>query len=110
MFSQVLICIDYRRFSGSGRASGCCWQSFMPFEVALYLHDYAGNLYVRRIQAMPACGHSCVVHDARHDVNGHLRVGTWIKRWTHRGGHGEIWQQDYAPLFDMRFLSRTEGR
>lgn len=57
----------------SGRSS---WLSFVPFEVSVYLRDYAGSLDAQRFQTRPARVDSRVVYDVWHGDNRDTRVGT----------------------------------
>lgn len=67
-------------YSGSSNAGSSSWPSFSPFEVSVYLRDYAGSLDAPRFQAMPTRGYSRNVHDVRHGVNCGTQVGAWINR------------------------------
>lgn len=67
----------------SDNVGSSSWPSFAPFEVSLYLSDYAESLDARRSQAMPTHGDSRTVYNARHVVNLDTRVAPWIKGRAH---------------------------
>lgn len=59
---------------GSGIPGSLSWPSSVPFEVSVYLRNYAWSSNAERFQAILARGVSRIIYDARHEVGGDTRV------------------------------------
>lgn len=68
-------------FSGSVNSGNTSWPLFAPFEVSVYILDYAVILHLRFFQLMYGSGDTRTVYDVGYGVIGDRGVGTSIGKW-----------------------------